>query len=262
MNMKRCLHFYYWLAAVIMMICSTLTISAQVKVTSLSQLKAGSVIKIYPKDSDGTSHYGDSKLALACNGDGKELTSYEKAGSGDTWTLVDAGDGYYYLKNNLGCYWAYQSTSSSTSLTCTASQSSAVKVSLTWDTEYGGVCFWNQKNGTGLNNLFNYNNRYNWWSSKYDYASDANTTFDVALIIEIIDNGIGYSLNLQDKTAMVLSNDYKGAIVIPQSVAYKGKNYVVTSLGDKCFSDCSSLTSIILPNGITSLSTGCFRGCI
>ena len=124
-----------------MMICSTTTVSAQIKVTSLSQLKAGSVIKIYPKDSDGTSHYGESSKALACSGNGKYLTSYEKAGSGNSWTLVDAGDGYYYLKNNLSCYWAYQGQSSSEPLTCTTSQSSAVKVKLTWDSVYGGVCF-------------------------------------------------------------------------------------------------------------------------
>lgn len=182
--MKRYLHFYYWVAAIIMMLCSAATVLAQTKVTSLSQLKAGCVIKIYPKSSDGTSHYGDSKLALACSGNGKDLTSYEKAGAGDSWTLEAAGDGYY-LKNNLGCYWAYQSKSSFGSLTCTTSESSAVKVSLTWDSKYGGVCFWNQKDNSGLNNLYGYNYRFNWFSSKSDYnSSDANTTFDVAILGE------------------------------------------------------------------------------
>ena len=181
-NMKRYLHFCYWLAAVIILICSTATASAQTKVTELGQLYVGSVIKIYPKSSDGTSHYGESRLALACSGNGQSLTSYEKAGSGDSWTLEDAGDGYYCFKNNLGCCWAYQSKSSYSSLTCTTSQSSAVKVSLTWNSKYGGVCFWNQKDNSGLNNLFGYNNRYNWYSSKSNYTSDANTPIDIAIV--------------------------------------------------------------------------------
>ena len=107
--MKRSLRFYKWFVAVVVLICSTTTMSAQTKVTGLSQLKAGSVIKIYPKDSNGTSNYGESKYALACSGDGLPLTSYEKAGSGDEWTLEDAGDGLCYLKNDKGCYWTYVS---------------------------------------------------------------------------------------------------------------------------------------------------------
>ena len=134
--MKRSLHFYKWFVAVVVLICSTTTMSAQTKVTSASQLKAGSVIKIYPKNSNGTSHYGESKYALACSGDGQPLTSYENAGSGDEWTLEAAGDGLCYLKNDKGCYWTYQWRSSSESLQCTINKSSAVKISLTWDTKY------------------------------------------------------------------------------------------------------------------------------
>lgn len=267
--MKRSLHFYKWFVAVVVLICSTTTMSAQTKVTSLSQLKAGSVIKIYPKDSDGTSHYGESKYALACSGDGQSLTSYEKAGSGDEWTLEDAGDGFCYLKNDKGCYWAYQRSSSFESLQCTMNKNSAVKISLTWDTKYSGVCFWNAKDGRGLNNLFEYNNRYNWWSEHYNYSGDANTTFDIALLkegsgnyfssIDIVLNGIKYRLNI-NKTAEVLKNDYSGDIVIPKTVTYNNITYKITSLED-CFSGCCSLTSITLPDGITSLGYRCFSGC-
>ena len=273
--MIRNLHFYKWFVAVVVLICSTITMSAQTKVTSLSQLKAGCVIKIYPKDSDGTSHYGEAKYALACSGDGQSLTSYEKAGSGDEWTLEDAGDGFCYLKNNNGCYWAYQRSSSSESLQCTINKSSAVKISLTWNTEYSGVCFWNAKDGRGLNNLFEYNNRYNWWSDPNNYSGDANTCFDIAILkegggngfdfsigenAEIVSNGIKYKL-YPSKTAEVLKNDYSGDIVIPATVTYNNITYKVTSLQNYCFSGCSSLTSINLPDGITSLGHYCFSGC-
>ena len=268
--MKRSLHFYKWFVAVVVLICSTTTMSAQTKVTSLSQLKAGSVIKIYPKDSDGTSHYGESKYALACSGDGQSLTSYEKAGSGDEWTLEDAGNGLCYLKNDKGCYWAYQGITSSKSLECTMNKNSAVKISLTWDTKYSGVCFWNTKDNRGLNNLYEYNYRYNWWSEHYNYSGDANTTFDIALLkegsgnyfssIDIVLNGIKYRLNI-NKTAEVLKNDYSGDIVIPKTVTYNNITYKVTSLRS-CFSGCSSLTSINLPSSITSLGSFCFVCCI
>lgn len=269
--MRRSLHFYKWFVAVVVLICSTITMSAQTKVTSLSQLKAGCVIKIYPKDSDGTSHYGESKYALACSGDGQSLTSYEKAGSGDEWTLEDAGDGFCYLKNDKGCYWAYQKSSSFESLQCTMNKNFAVKISLTWDTKYSGVCFWNAKDGRGLNNLFEYNNRYNWWSGPDDYSGDANTTFDIALLKEVgsnyfengeaVVNGIRYWRNANNKTAKVLKNDYSGDIVIPETVIYKNAQYNVTSLEDSCFYNCSSLTSINLPSSITSLGDSCFYNC-
>ena len=268
--MTRCLHFYKWFVAFVVLICSTTTLSAQTKVTSTSQLKAGSVIKIYPKDSDGASHYGESNNALACSGDEQPLTSYEKAGSGDEWTLEDAGDGYCYIKNNNGCYWAYQGNTSEESLKCTMDKSSAVKICLSWDTKYSGVCFWNTKDGRGLNNL---NGWYNWCSDSKDYSYDANTTFDVALLKEgsgnifeqdsvvAVVNGIKYWLDAKQKTAKVLKNDYSGDIVIPENVTYDNVTYKVISLRDECFDGCSSLTSISLPSGITSLGYGCFYGC-
>lgn len=209
--MKSNLHFYKWLVAVIVIVCSTLTMSAQTIVTSLGQLKAGCVIKIYPKGSYGISHYYESEYALACSGDEQPLTSYEKAGSGDEWTLEDAGDGFCCIKNDKGCFWAYQGSSSSESLKCTTDKSSAVRIALTWDSKYNGLCFWNEKDGKGLNNLYEYYYRYNWWSDPNDYSIDANTTFDIVLLKEgngngfsgdesreIILNGIKYRLNVSN----------------------------------------------------------------
>ena len=201
------------------------------------------------------------------------MTSYEKAGCGDEWTLEDAGEGYCFLKNNKGCYWAYQGRSCYESLQCTIDKSSAVKISLTWDTKYSGVCFWNAKDDRGLNNLMGGNDMYNLWSARDYYSGDANTTFDIALLKDdmgndfsggenrgIVLNGIRYRLNTS-KTAEVLKNDYSGEIVIPETVTYNNITYKVTSLGESCFKGCSNLTSINLPSSITSLGKGCFYGC-
>ena len=257
--MKRHLHFYQWLLCLLLTMGCHLFAYSQGKVTCLEDLQAGDVIKIYPYG-----HYDEASMALSCKGDGMDLTSYAEAGKGSEWTLIDAGSGYYYLKNELGCYWAYQDRSSDHSLTCTKDINSAVKVKLTWDSKNRGVCFWNQKYGTGLNNLYGSNYNYNWYSYSSSYDSDTNTTFEVYSPsggkVAVI-GGIKYLLYAKHKTAKVLKNNYEGNIVIPQIVSYKGNEFQITSLEDSCFKNCSNLTSITLPKGITSLGKYCFYGC-
>ena len=68
-------------------------------------------------------------------------------------------------------------------------------------------------------------------------------------------DGIFYDLDAANKTATVTykgdnynsySNEYSGDVVIPETVTYNGITYSVTSLGDYCFADCRSLTSIYM----------------
>lgn len=257
-NMKRHLHFYQWLLCLLLTMGCHLFAYSQGKVTCLEDLQAGDFIKIYPYG-----HYDEASMALSCKGDGMDLTSYAEAGKGSEWTLIDAGSGYYYLKNELGCYWAYQDYSASHSLTCTTDINSAVKVKLTWDSTHSGICFWNQKDGTGLNNLYGRNDSYNWYSWSSDYDSDTNTTFEVKVkvTVDVAIDGIKYSLDVKHKTAKVLKNNYEGDVVIPQVVSYNGNEFSVTSLDNQCFYNCSSLTSITLPKGIISVGKSCFSGC-
>ena len=259
--MKRHLHFYQWLLCLLLTIGWHLSAFSQGMVTCLEDLQAGDVIKIYPYG-----HYGEADHALLCEGNRMFLTSSSITEKGSEWTLIDAGRGYYYLKNELGCYWAYQDSSSDHSLTCTTHVNSAVKIKLTWDSKKKGVCFWNQEDGKGLNNLYGSNNYFNWYSSPYGYNSDTNTTFEVyspshGTVDVAVINGIKYSLHSKRKTAQVLANNYKDNVIIPQIVSYNGNEFRVTSLGDKCFYNCSSLTNITLPEGITSFGELCFLGC-
>ena len=49
-------------------------------------------------------------------------------------------------------------------------------------------------------------------------------------------------------------NEYSGAVIIPSTVRYNGTTYSVTSIGYRAFYYCSSLTSITIPNSVTSIS--------
>ena len=57
------------------------------------------------------------------------------------------------------------------------------------------------------------------------------------------------------------SNEYSGAITIPESVTYNGSTYSVTSIGDQAFEICSSLTSVEIPNSVTSIGERAFYEC-
>lgn len=77
-------------------------------------------------------------------------------------------------------------------------------------------------------------------------------------------NGIYYILiNSDDTVAEVTSNpnQYMGSIEIPEFVDYNNVTYSVTSIGDKAFKNCSSLTSITIGNSVTSIGYQAFYGC-
>lgn len=54
---------------------------------------------------------------------------------------------------------------------------------------------------------------------------------------------------------------YSGSIIIPASVTYAGSTFSVTKIGQSAFQDCTSLTSISLPNSITGIGYRAFCCC-
>ena len=87
-----------------------------------------------------------------------------------------------------------------------------------------------------------------------------------AFAVEEEIGGLWYELISKGKIAKVIfsKNDieYSGNIVIPKTVEYKGATYNVTSIGYAAFWQCSGLTSVTIPNSVTSIGSSAFSGCI
>ena len=84
-------------------------------------------------------------------------------------------------------------------------------------------------------------------------AAKANTLY------YIVDN-IRYAVNTDNSTATVVRNygyEDMTEITIPASITVDGTTYTVDQIGDHCFSYCSSLTSITIPNSVTQLGDYC-----
>lgn len=84
-----------------------------------------------------------------------------------------------------------------------------------------------------------------------------------ATATEFTTGGLRYVVNDDGATVTVYkgSNDMSGALTIPGSVANGGTTYTVTAIGDKAFSFCTGLTSVIIPGSVTSIEARAFIGC-
>ena len=81
-------------------------------------------------------------------------------------------------------------------------------------------------------------------------------------MIETIINDINYRLDEDNLTAEVMENEgYEGDFIIPEIVVFQKVAYRVTSIGPTAFSSCSSLISIVIPDGVTSIGGRAFSGC-
>ena len=94
--------------------------------------------------------------------------------------------------------------------------------------------------------------------------------------MKAIIDGIKYELNSDTKSATIISpstisrnpilfdtsnSKYEGEVNIPSCFIHNSVEYSVTGIGEYAFYDCSSLTSITIPNSVTSIGEYTFFGC-
>ena len=107
--------------------------------------------------------------------------------------------------------------------------------------------------------------------AEYDELKAANDALREEFIFSFEVGGIYYKLtNIENSTVAVsyqgpsydwYNNEYAGNVVIPAQVTYQGKTYNVTSIDERAFYRCPSLTAVTIPNSITSIGASAFDNC-
>ena len=106
----------------------------------------------------------------------------------------------------------------------------------------------------------------NAWNSSWNgdcpvvWDCNNNEIADDGYIYAIID-GLKYGLKDGEAYIAEQSRAISGNVVIKNSILYKGREYVVTSIGSYAFYGCSGLTSITIPDSVTSIGDCAFKYC-
>ena len=76
-------------------------------------------------------------------------------------------------------------------------------------------------------------------------------------------DGIYYSIFYNERAEVTYGEEkYSGEVIIPSSITVEGQEYPVASIGSFAFQNCSSLTSVTIPNSVTSIGGSAFAYCI
>ena len=76
-------------------------------------------------------------------------------------------------------------------------------------------------------------------------------------------DGILYYVNTGNNTVDVGggNQDLQGDVVVPATIRYDGQTYKVASIGAGAFMECTNISSVTIPNSVTSIENSTFEGC-
>ena len=95
-----------------------------------------------------------------------------------------------------------------------------------------------------------------------DADGDVATSVVITNTMTTTIDGINYELTPATHEAEVIWGEYAGEITIPASVTYEGEPFAVTAIHEWAFSYApSGITSVTLPEGLTTIGNGVFNGC-
>lgn len=89
---------------------------------------------------------------------------------------------------------------------------------------------------------------------------------------DFIVDGICYNITSEEeRTVEVTCNEdekfaikrkfYKDVVFVPEKVNYGGKEYTVTAIGERAFTDHEELLSVVMPNTILLIKNCAFASC-
>ena len=74
-------------------------------------------------------------------------------------------------------------------------------------------------------------------------------------------NDIEYELRNYGEADVIGARTGIKTAVIPREITYEGRKYPVTEICDDAFAGCRSLSSVVIPNSVTSIKYEAFKGC-
>ena len=101
------------------------------------------------------------------------------------------------------------------------------------------------------------------WNSNWN-PSNRPVVWDCLNAKTTEDGFVYYLYENDDGTKYIVIDSYIGTatdVLIPDTINVNGEDIPVTTIGESAFEDCSSLTSITIPDSVTSIGERAFSGC-